>query len=185
MNKSDGKMLLKIARETIELWVKEKEKIHPQNYPEKFNEKTGVFVSIHTKSGELRGCIGYPEPAYPLIEALVDAAISACGDPRFEPVNSEELEQLAIEVSVLTKPELIIVKNLNEYRKKIKIGKDGLIIESGFHRGLLLPQVAVEWEWTAEEFLSSTCQKAGLPPDAWLDENTKIYRFGAVVFREK
>jgi len=185
MEKKEGELILKIARSAIECWVKARKKLAPKNYPKSFDEKRGVFVSIHTKTGELRGCIGFPEPVYPLIEALIDSTISACGDPRFEPIKSEELGKIRIEVSVLTKPELIKVKNTKDYTKSIAIGKDGLIIEMGFHRGLLLPQVAVEWKWDAEEFLSNACIKAGLPPDAWLDENAKVYKFQAEILKEK
>jgi len=120
----------------------------------------------------------------PLIKALKDAALSAAfKDPRFQPITEEELSSITFEVTILTKPELIKTNPL-EYKNQIKIGRDGLIAERGFHRGLLLPQVPVEWNWNTEEFLSETCYKAGLPPDAWLDKKTKIYKFQGKIFCE-
>ena len=168
----DGTKAVEIARRTIELWLKNREKHKPEGYPKEFDEKYGVFVTIHTyPEKELRGCIGFPEPVYPLIKALQEAAISAAThDPRFPPLAESELNKVIIEVSVLTKPELIKVENPKDYVKNIRIGKDGLIAKKGFHSGLLLPQVATEYKWGAEEFLSQTCMKAGLSPDTWLDK---------------
>jgi len=184
MNAKEGKLLIKIARRVVEEWTKNRKQYKPATYPNIFNKKGGVFVTIHTKSGELRGCIGYPEPHQPLIDALINAAIGACNDPRFEPLKPDELNNITIEVSVLSKPEEIEAGNPKEYPKHIEIGKDGLIVKRGLHAGLLLPQVATEWGWDAEEFLSNTCIKAGLSPDAWLDEHTKIYKFHAEIFKE-
>ncbi len=181
----DGKKAVEIARKTIELWVNEKKRYEPKDYPKSFNEKSGVFVTIYTyPEKNLRGCIGFPEPVYPLIKALIDSAISATQDPRFEPLNKEELNKIIIEVSILTKPELIRVDNPKDYVKEIRIGRDGLIIRRGFFSGLLLPQVATEYGWNAEEFLSQTCVKAGLTPDVWLDDETKVYKFQSLIFSE-
>jgi uncharacterized protein (TIGR00296 family) len=144
----------------------------------------GVFVTLN-KSGELRGCIGYPEPVMPLLNALIDASISAATrDPRFNPLTSGELDEIHVEVSVLTKPEIIEVKNPSEYVENVKIGDDGLIIEMGPYKGLLLPHVATEWNWSTEEFLSNTCMKAGLSPDCWLSGEARIYKFGSQIFEE-
>ncbi|MEE9224169.1 MAG: TIGR00296 family protein, partial [Thermoplasmata archaeon] len=103
---------------------------------------------------------------------------------RFPRLTSEELDRVTIEVSILTSPEQIEVSKATEYPKRIKIGNDGLIVEKGPYRGLLLPQVAVERKWNEEEFLSQTCMKAGLPPDAWLDKDTKIFKFNSRIFGE-
>lgn len=185
LSKEEGIKAVRIAREAIENFVSGKE-IKIKQYPEVFNQKLGVFVTINTHpEKELRGCIGYPEPIMPLINALVDAAQNACQDPRFEPLQEQELGKIVIEVSVLTVPELIVVTAPNDYVGKIKIGVDGLIAECGYCRGLLLPQVAVEWNWDEEEFLAHTCTKSGLPPDAWLQKNTKIYKFQAQIFSEQ
>ena len=105
-------------------------------------------------------------------------------DPRFLPLVEGELDKIIIEVTVLTKPELIEVNRPKEYLSAIEIGRDGLIVEQGFYKGLLLPQVPVEQGWGKEEFLSNTCMKAGLLTDAWFDDQTKIYKFSGQIFTE-
>jgi len=152
-------------------------------------EQCGVFVTISSlRHGEkeLRGCIGYPYPTSPLVEAVIDSAINAATeDPRFTSMSSEELGKVVFEVSVLTPPQPLQVDNPKEYLSKIKVGEDGLIIERGFSKGLLLPQVPVEWGWCEEEFLCQCCVKAGLPPDSWLIKGTKLYKFKAIIFEEE
>jgi len=185
----EGKLLVSLARKAVETYLKTRETIKPpSNIPEKLKEKCGVFVTINiVRNGhkELRGCIGYPYPTEPLINAVIDSAISsATRDPRFYPMSIEELDQAVFEVSVLTPPELVKVEKPSEYPSKIKVGRDGLIVERGFFKGLLLPQVPVEWNWDEEEFLCQCCIKAGLPPDCWLLEGTKIYKFQAIIFEE-
>ena len=185
MNDEDGFEAVRIARSVIESWVSEGKRYRPERYPEIFNERRGVFVTLHTyPENNLRGCIGYPEPVMPLIDALIDAAISSTMDPRFEKVRPEELSRLIVEVSILTTPKLISVKDPREYPEKVKIGEDGLIVRKGFYSGLLLPQVATEHGFDAEEFLSQTCIKAGLLPDEWLKGGVDIYKFQAEIFRE-
>lgn len=185
MDLKEGEALVKTARKAIEKWVREREKLSVKDYPRHWDEKRGVFVTIHSyPEKELRGCIGYPEPVMPLIRALVDSAIQATQDPRFPPLEEQELDRIVVEVSVLTPPEPIRVKDPREYPEKIRIGRDGLIVRKGFYSGLLLPQVAPEHGMGKEEFLSHTCLKAGLPPDAWLDSNTQVYRFQAEIFKE-
>jgi len=182
----DGKQAVKIARVIIESHVN-RTPVPNFDVPEIFKKKYGVFVTL-TKypNDDLRGCIGYPEPILPLIDALKDAAISACSrDPRFPPVTSEELEDVKVEVSLLTPPEEIKVKKQKDLVGCVTIGLDGLIMERGWARGLLLPQVPVEWEWDAEEFLCQACMKAGLSPDAWLQSGTKVLKFQAEVFSEE
>ena len=101
-------------------------------------------------------------------------------------LNKDELNNVVVEISVLTLPEIIKIKNPKEYLKKIKIGKDGLMIEyNDFHRGLLLPQVPVHYEWSVETYLEHLCMKAGLLTDIWLNPKTKIYKFQAQIFKEK
>ncbi|WP_423792524.1 TIGR00296 family protein [Methanocaldococcus indicus] len=181
----EGTFAVKFARAVIESYLKGEDLVI-EDYPEVFNEKRGCFCSLHTyPDRELRGCIGFPEPILPLIEALKEAAISAATrDPRFPPVTLDEMDGIVVEVSILTKPELIEVNHPKEYLEKIVIGRDGLIIEYGPYRGLLLPQVPVEYGWDVEEFLAHLCLKAGLPPDAWLLDGVKIYRFQAQIFEE-
>lgn len=183
----EGKLAIKIARETVENHVAGKTLPKHQNIPESFKQKSGVFVTINTYPGkELRGCIGYPEPIMKLIDALTDSAINASTeDPRFPAVDKGELGNIVIEVSLLSVPKLVEVKEPKEYLKKIKIGRDGLIVSLGYGRGLLLPQVPVEWKWDVEEFLGHTCMKAGLNVDSWKNPKTKFYSFSAQIFVEK
>ena len=181
----EGTFAVRYARAVIENHLAGRD-IEAVEYPEKFNEPRGVFVTLHTyPERALRGCIGIPEPIMPLIKALKEAAISAAvKDPRFPPVTLEEMDNIVVEVSVLTPPKLIEVEDPLEYLEKIEIGRDGLIIEYGIYRGLLLPQVPVEQGWEVAEYLSHLCLKASLPPDAWLKYPVKIYSFQAQIFEE-
>jgi len=186
----DGKFLVKFAREAVEVFLKKGQTLKPyKDTPQKFFEKCGVFVTINSfNKGKksLRGCIGYPYPLGSLAEAVVDSAIcAATEDPRFPSMSIEELDKCVFEVSVLTPPDLIQVNNPKEYIQQIKVGQDGLIVEKGYNKGLLLPQVPVEWQWTETEFLCQCCTKAGLPPDSWLTKGIKVYRFTAIVFEEQ
>jgi uncharacterized protein (TIGR00296 family) len=186
----EGKLLIHLARETVKTYLQTgKAPKPPKDTPKKLFEKCGVFVTINTlRHGEesLRGCIGYPYPTNPLVEAVIDNAVNAATqDPRFESVSLDELDHLVFEVSVLTPPEPVNVQNPKEYVKQVKVGEHGLIIEKGPYKGLLLPQVPVEWGWAEEEFLCQCCVKAGLPPDSWLTKGAKIYRFTAIVFEEE
>jgi AmmeMemoRadiSam system protein A len=144
-------------------------------------ERCGAFVTLkRRRDGSLRGCIGYPYPTKPLWEAVKDAAISAAlHDPRFPPVSPRELDELTLEISVLSPMEQ--VKDISE----IQVGRDGLVVRKGPLAGLLLPQVAVEYGWSREEFLSHTCIKAGLPPDEWKRRGVEIFRFTAEVFGDE
>ncbi|MFB3765394.1 MAG: TIGR00296 family protein [Methanotrichaceae archaeon] len=179
----EGKTAVRLARDATVNYVQNKKIIGAKGLPPVFDEKRGVFVTIH-EEGELRGCIGYPQPVLPLGRAIVDSAINASSrDPRFPPVRPGELPRLEVEVTILTKPEPYNVpkKKLPEV---VRVGKDGLIVSKGMYSGLLLPQVAPEWGWDSLEFLSQTCMKAGLPPDAWLDEDTEVLHFEAQIFSE-
>jgi len=185
----EGKFLVELARKAVEECLKSRKRISAsENISEKLLQPCGVFVTINTlKDGdkELRGCIGYPYPTTPLAQAVIESAISsATQDPRFYPLSSSELDSVVFEVSVLTPPQLIEAKKPSEYLTKVVVGTDGLIVEKGMFKGLLLPQVPVEWEWNEEEFLCQCCIKAGLPPDNWLLEGTKVYKFQAIIFEE-
>jgi len=185
MDQSDKKALLKLARDSISTHFDDKEPDVDESIKEKYKEKQGVFVTLH-KKGELRGCIGYPEPFMPLYEAIIDAARSAAfKDPRFPALEKDELDKVDLEISVLTVPELIEVDKAEDYFEKIKIGEDGLILRSDRGSGLLLPQVFTEYKCDVEKALQFTCQKAGLNNDAWKDvDNVKFYKFQAIVFSE-
>jgi hypothetical protein len=148
-----------------------------------FHERRGVFVTLNTRKHELRGCIGRPYPIMPLGEAIiVSAQNAATEDPRFPKLTLGELENTLIEVTVLTTPEKLDVKPV-ELPQKIEIGRHGLIVKHGYYQGLLLPQVATEYNFDAEEFLSHTCMKAGLPPDCWL-AGAEIHVFEGQIFEE-
>jgi uncharacterized protein (TIGR00296 family) len=188
LNIEHGRILVKEARRAIEEFLKSGGVISAE-IPEEIDVPCGVFVTLNRQENgreELRGCIGYPEPIMKLSEALVEAAIAAATeDPRFLPVELEEMDKIVVEVSVLTTPKLINVERREDLLNVIKIGRDGLIVEKEMRRGLLLPQVPVEENWDVETFLKYACLKANLPPDAYLDPRTKIYSFSARVFKEK
>jgi uncharacterized protein (TIGR00296 family) len=185
----EGKFLVNLARQTVTEYLKNGRIPHvPEDVSSKLMEPCGVFVtlnSIHNGKKRLRGCIGLPYPTNPLVQAVIQAAVGAATqDPRFPPVTPDELDHIVFEVSVLTPPERVTAEKPTEYPNKIEVGRDGLIIENRYNKGLLLPQVPVEWNWNEEEFLCQCCIKAGTSPDAWLLKDTKIYRFQAIIFEE-
>lgn len=178
LNDGERTFLLQLARKVISTTAKGETPDTPDYFSEKLSSKLGTFVTLH-KLGELRGCIGYVEGIRPLQDAVIEMAQSAAfNDPRFAPVSSDEVDDLELEISVLSP--IKEVKDVDE----IEIGKHGLIIEQGFYKGLLLPQVATENHWDKTEFLQHTCRKSGLPVNAWQDNNTKIYAFSAEIFSE-
>ena len=152
-----------------------------------FNEPRGVFVTLHRyPEEELRGCIGFPLPVYPLREALGRAAVAAAfEDPRFAPVDRGELDRIVVEVSLLTTPAPLPTGPPDARARAVRVGRHGLVVRRGRRSGLLLPQVAQEYGWSAEEFLGQTCEKAGLPPHAWRDPATVVEAFEAGVFGEE
>ena len=184
MKSSDKKLLLALARESIKTYFSGKKP--SMDKVKHLSAKQGVFVTLHDKKLLLRGCIGFPMPVYPLNMAVVEAARSAAfHDPRFPPVEEDEMDDIIIEISVLTLPEEIKVKHPNDYLDSIKIGEDGLIIDGRLGSGLLLPQVATENNFNAQTFLNCLCQKAGMGFYCWKDLGNKISKFQAIVFNEK
>jgi len=183
---SDGKELLKLARKSISFAMASAARLSETTEKKRFQEKRGCFVTLNTfPDKELRGCIGYPYPTMPLWNAVIDAAAQAAfKDPRFPPLKAEELEKVLLEISVLTLPEEIKGNN-KELPEKVQVGEDGLIVQMGGRSGLLLPQVPREFNWDSEEFLKQCCQKAGLPPAAWMQSDCKAFKFQAQVFSEK
>ncbi|MFX0123016.1 MAG: TIGR00296 family protein [Candidatus Hodarchaeota archaeon] len=187
-----GEFLVKLARRTIETYLKDKKKIDiPNDAPEDLFDHSGVFVTLHQvtegKEPKLRGCIGRVEsPHGTLIQSTIDSAIDAATrDPRFPPVIYDEMASITVETTILTVPEVLKVKSPKEYFDLIEIGKHGLIAERGiYQRGLLLPQVPVEHNWDLEYYLNYVCLKAGLPGQAWTDLNTKISRFEGIIYSE-
>ena len=177
--------LIKIARDSSSAYFAGKEYTMGEELKKEFKEDRGVFVSLYVKE-ELIGCIGFPEPIMPLGESVATAAKNAAfEDPRFPPLRKEQMKELRVEISVLTKPEVIEVKKPSEYPSKVKIGVDGLMVKDEFGAGLLLPQVATEWGWKPKEFLDNTCKKAGLEPDCWDNMKRNVYKFQAQIFTEE
>jgi AmmeMemoRadiSam system protein A len=172
---ADRRLLLRIAREAIVAHLTGTRAARPAS--EILDRPGGAFVTIH-KQGQLRGCIGHIEANEPLGGVVARCAVAACSlDPRFPPLTADELPAIDIELSLLMPLEPIAGPD------DVEIGRHGLVVESGSRRGLLLPQVAVEWKWDAATFLAHTCHKAGLPRDAW-KEGAKLWRFEAEVFGE-
>ncbi len=180
MNDAQKRTLLKIARDTVETVITAGGPIQkPESDDPELNAHCGCFVTLKNQ-GQLRGCIGQFTSEGPLIELVVEMArASATGDPRFfaEPITTDELEQLDIEISVLSP-----LERTNE-PLGLRLGIDGIYIKKGGVSGCFLPQVATETGWSKEEFLSYCCaHKAGLSPDAWKDMETEVYLFTADVF---
>jgi len=178
-------MLLRIAHDTLVATLRHIPEPSLPSHP-LLKEKSGIFCTLN-KHGRLRGCIGFPAPQFVLAKALVDSVrFAALEDPRFPPVDVSELPAIDIEITVLTPPMKLVVKDPQEYLSLIEIGRDGLIVSKGrHHRGLLLPQVPVEHRWSVPEFLYHTCEKAGLPGDSWRSRDVGVERFQGKVFREK
>jgi AmmeMemoRadiSam system protein A len=175
LTEDQRRLLVAAARQSVLARV-DRGNAAPQCPPDLPNA-SGVFVTLRC-GGQLRGCLGVIEALETLGEEVIRcAADAACRDPRFPPVTASELADLTVEVSVLAPLERINPSAPDA----ITIGRHGLVIEEGDHRGLLLPQVAIEWCWTREQFLRQTCLKAKLPPDAWR-RGAVVYRFDAEVF---
>jgi AmmeMemoRadiSam system protein A len=178
LSTADKQLLLQVARESIAAQLKGKAAPPVQASSPVLEELRGAFVSLH-RQGQLRGCIGYIEAVKPLLQTVKEMAPAAAfQDPRFRPLQADELASLEIEISVLTP--LHLIKSADE----IKVGKHGLYIVRGLNRGLLLPQVATQYHWDRQTFLEQTCNKAGLPPDAWKEPSTQIFIFQAEIFTD-
>lgn len=171
--------LLRLARGSLEAHFRgEPPPRLASDRAETFGDPRGLFVTLR-RGGELRGCIGTLAPTGDLTRVVSEyARRAALEDPRFEPLSAHELAECVIEVSVLTAPEPL------ESPDRIEIGRDGLILEMRGRRGLLLPQVATEWGFDRERFLSEVCRKAGLDPDAWSHPDARVWTFQAEVFSE-
>ena len=179
LNGHDKNELLAVARKSVEYAVREKKAYEPTaSASEVLNQERGAFVTL-SKSGGLRGCIGYTSAIKPLYLTVRDAAaFAALQDPRFPPVSASELLRLEYEISVLSP-----LRRVLDIRQ-IKVGQHGLLMKNGAYEGLLLPQVPVEERWDRQRFLEETCAKAGMRSRCWKDENTDIFMFTAVVFDE-
>lgn len=183
MELTEGTAAVKAARLYAEAETRKKKADPP--IPDSFSEKKGVFVTISEyPSGDLRGCIGYPEPVFSLRDALRQSAVAACHDPRFDDLIFEETNDCTFEVTILSVPERIRYDSLEELLSKIVIGRDGLILTFKGRRGLLLPQVPVEHGWGTVEFLRHLSMKAGFTPDIWIEPGVIIESFSGEIFTE-
>jgi MEMO1 family protein len=178
LNKEQQKKMLELARKSIETYLKTGKKLQVTETDPVLIKEMGAFVTLHEK-GQLRGCIGNMVGRQPLYLTIRDMAVEAAtGDPRFSPVKTSELKDIALEISVLSPMERV------DSADKIQMGVHGVLVRRGFNSGVFLPQVATETGWNKEQFLSELCsQKAGLPADAWKDKNTELYIFTAEVFK--
>jgi len=176
LTEEEKKKLRQIAQLAIEKKLSGQKSPPVENITENLMEKRGAFVSLH-KHGQLRGCIGQIHATKPLYQTVEEmAAAAAFNDPRFESLTTKELRDVELEISALTP--LQRIKDINE----IEVGKHGLYIKKGFYSGLLLPQVATEYNWNRITFLEETCRKAGLPRNAWKEKEAEIYLFSADIF---
>jgi hypothetical protein len=171
--------LLALARKSVEYVVQEKYAYEPPaNASATLNQERGAFTTLK-KGGELRGCIGYTSAAKPLYITVRDTAtLAAMRDPRFSPVTASELPSLEYEISVMSP-----LRRVTDIQQ-IKVGQHGLLMKNGDSEGLLLPQVPVEQKWDRQTFLEQTCAKAGMRTNCWMDDDTDIFSFTAVVFGE-
>lgn len=176
LDENQQQTLLRIARQALTEAVLTHRLSDLDAPPESLCERCGAFATLH-KGQLLRGCIGHIQSVEPLYQTVRECTLAAAlHDPRFEPVTPEELPELRLELSVLS-PFVEISP------EQVEVGRHGLMISRGAQRGLLLPQVAVQWKWDRERFLSETCRKAGLPENAW-QHGAKIQAFTAQVFAE-
>lgn len=180
LNEVQRRRLLQLARTSIEaVFERRPPEWNPEEFDDDLRRPAGTFVTLRTREGELRGCIGSIRAVEPLFKAVITSAVSAAfRDPRFFPLEKNELAELELEISVMGPIER--VRGIEE----IVVGRDGLIITRGRFAGLLLPQVATEYGWDRETFLDQTCVKAGLPAGSWRSGETRIEKFSAEVFGE-
>lgn len=176
LSDDDGHALLAIARRSLEDGVRGRGLPDLSGFSGALLEKAGAFVTLRHE-GALRGCIGQVEAREPVVVTVAECSVAAAlHDPRFLPVDPSELPHLSIEINVLAPP-------FDIRPEEIEVGRHGLLVSSVFSRGLLLPEVAVEWNWDTERFLDETCRKAGLPSRAWRND-ARIQAFTTQVFAE-
>jgi AmmeMemoRadiSam system protein A len=177
LNHDQQRFLLNLARDSIAYYLENRTQLKIEMEDDILQEKRGVFVTLKLAEN-LRGCIGYPLPQDPLYQSVIEAAVlAATKDHRFPPLKPEELPQTRIEISVLSLPRRI--DNVSE----IEVGKHGIIVTQGLNRGLLLPQVPLEWNWDLETYLNHGSLKAGLPENAW-KQGAEIEIFTAQIFSD-
>ncbi len=176
LSENDQRTLLCLAREALAGYLNNGQVPAVEESAEALRQPCGVFVTLR-KGKNLRGCIGVVEAIKPLYQAVRECAVwAAVQDPRFPPVRKDELAGLNLEISALS-------PLFDVSPEEIEVGQHGLLISRGALRGLLLPQVAIEWKWDSQRFLEETCRKAGLPVGAW-QNGARIQAFTAQVFEE-
>jgi len=186
-----GHFLLKTARQALHQFLRHRRVLdRPQKYPSELDTPGGVFVELYkhvpgTAARELKGSAGVLEPERPVLDNLIACAIEAVKDQRFPDINLDELPVIDIEVHVIENLEDITSNNLKDYQKAIELGKDGLLINKGIMKGVLMPTVPIERKWTIKECLENLCLKAGLLKDCWRDPAAKIFKFRPQIFKEK
>ena len=182
MDRHTGAEAVRFARSVV-MAEASFEPIPPPLTRGEFSINRGAFVTLSTyPSGELRGCIGYPYPTMPLGRVLVESARSACHDPRFPDLEGDEARAVTVEVTILSPP--VSIGSGESLPGRIVVGRDGLMIECMGRRGLLLPQVPLEWGWDAMGYLDALCDKAGLPRGVWSRPDCRVYSFTGEVFSE-
>ena len=188
LNSEEQTFLLELARSTIVSALNSKNEeivnVPAVAVPPGLEMIGASFVTLHTRSGSLRGCIGSLQARRPLVEDVRNNALAAAfEDPRFPSLSARELPDIVIEISVLSVPQPLAYTDVNDLLQKLRPGIDGVVLESGWHRATFLPQV---WEQlpSHREFLSNLCYKAGLPADAWRDTNVKISTYQVEEFAE-
>lgn len=185
----DGEVLVKLARKSVETFLKYGKTTSLEQVPASLERERAVFISLYetpASQDTLRGCVGITRPVMTIHEATVKAAIlAATSDPRFHQVKLSEMDDMIVEVSVLTSPTPTPINKptISEVVKQIEVGRDGLMID-GEASGLLLPQVAVHYGWEPEDFLCYLCIKAGLQPTYWVTGKLKLLKFQAQIFEE-
>jgi len=185
-----GETLVRLARSSVEYFYREWRLMEPpRSLPSILMRPGAAFVTIeeYVEDGanRLRGCIGVVRPVEPLARTVIRVAVEAAtNDPRFPPLKPRELDNVVFEVSVLSDLEELPADPSMRAREVV-VGRDGLVVEKGAFRGLLLPQVAVDMGWDEKRFLSETCLKAGLNPDCWFDPSVRVYRYRAAIWREE
>jgi MEMO1 family protein len=179
LTETEQKSLLRIARSTLESHIRSGKVPEVKPLTPRLAEKRGAFVTLHER-GELRGCIGYIEAVKPLYQAASDMAVAASTeDPRFPPVGVEELDNIDVEITVLSPMRQVPSPD------SVVVGRHGVVIKKGAHSAVFLPQVPVEQGWNHDTYLSELCRKALLPRDAWKSPDARLYVFTGQVFGEK
>ncbi len=190
LSEIDQRLALCIVHQTMEHYVMTGKRYDPslEGLPQIFHEPRGVFITLYIEkknNEELRGCVGFPLPSVPFAKAIAYATYSSLtNDPRFPPVEPEELSNMSVEIEVLSAMTRIEYKLKDTLIDQIEIGKDGLLLQAGRFSGLLLPTVPTKYGWNAEQFVQALCKKAGVSIDVIENANAVIYKFQAFVFRE-